>query len=557
MKERIYSLIIIAGILIGALLCNTKMVSAEEQKMEVIYEQNSSYSVQIPKALYLDSNGEATYSVRVKGSINENSYIEVIPDSTFLMKDSSGAKEDIQAIVTPSKTQWLSNELSQEYNVADGNMINMDRVEVGTWKGTVLYHISLKEGGATSPGDHVHDYTVTITKEPTCTEDGEKTYTCECGDSYTEIITKLGHNYEDGTCTNCGEKDTQKLQVLSKGMVTTSSVLDVSGNLLTWGGNGYNILGNGTDVVSQSVPSIITSDNTYKMMDSDAYHFLALDAENHIWAWGGNAAGQFGNGTTEGSSVPVQVIGDKQFKDIAVGPYSSGAIDIDGNLWMWGSNSNYELGDGTTTKRYEPVKVKDGMKFVKLDVGTRHSAAIDENGHLWMWGYNKNGEIGDNDKNGYSATTPKMIMSDKTFIDVSVNNCSSTAIDSDGNLWAWGVVFDGTTTKVPKLISSSVKFNKVKQSHTHTALIDENGDLWLGGDNTYGQLGIGNTTTKKSLIKVSGIESKVVDISLGSNYTLVLDKVSGLWAFGKNTSGELGDTTNSNKLTPVRINESN
>lgn len=207
MKERIYSLIIVAGILIGVILGSTKIAAAEEQEMEVIYEQNSSYSVQIPKSLYLDSNGEATYSVGVKGSINENSYIEVIPDSTFMMKDSSGTKEDIQAIVTPSKTQWLSNELSQEYNVADGNMINMDRVEVGTWRGTVLYHISLKEGEATSPGDHVHDYTVVITKEPTCTEDGEKTYTCECGDSYTEVIPKLGHNYVDGSCTNCGEKD--------------------------------------------------------------------------------------------------------------------------------------------------------------------------------------------------------------------------------------------------------------------------------------------------------------------------------------------------------------
>lgn len=207
MKERIYSLIIVAGILIGVMLGSTKIIAAEEQEMEVIYEQNSSYSVQIPKSLYLDSNGEATYSVGVKGSINENSYIEVIPDSTFMMKDSSGTKEDIQAIVTPSKTQWFSNELSQEYNVSNGNMINMERVDVGTWKGTVVYHISLKDTENPNPGDHVHDYTVVITKEPTCTEDGEKTYTCECGDSYTEVIPKLGHNYVDGSCTNCGEKD--------------------------------------------------------------------------------------------------------------------------------------------------------------------------------------------------------------------------------------------------------------------------------------------------------------------------------------------------------------
>ena len=47
-----------------------------------------------------------------------------------------------------------------------------------------------------------------VTKEATCTEDGEKTFTCEtCGATKTEVIDALGHNYQNGTCTNCGEKD--------------------------------------------------------------------------------------------------------------------------------------------------------------------------------------------------------------------------------------------------------------------------------------------------------------------------------------------------------------
>ena len=53
----------------------------------------------------------------------------------------------------------------------------------------------------------MHSYTETVTKEPTCTEAGEKTYTCDCGDSYTEEIPATGHHYENGECTNCGEKD--------------------------------------------------------------------------------------------------------------------------------------------------------------------------------------------------------------------------------------------------------------------------------------------------------------------------------------------------------------
>lgn len=55
---------------------------------------------------------------------------------------------------------------------------------------------------------HNHNYISSVTKEPTCTEEGEKTYTCVDGDdSYTEKLPAKGHNYVNGTCSDCGEKD--------------------------------------------------------------------------------------------------------------------------------------------------------------------------------------------------------------------------------------------------------------------------------------------------------------------------------------------------------------
>ena len=56
-----------------------------------------------------------------------------------------------------------------------------------------------------------HDYEETVTKKPTCTESGEKTYICKnCSDSYTEEINATGHEYEssitkEATCTEDGE----------------------------------------------------------------------------------------------------------------------------------------------------------------------------------------------------------------------------------------------------------------------------------------------------------------------------------------------------------------
>ena len=73
---------------------------------------------------------------------------------------------------------------------------------------------------------HTHNYTGSITKEATCTEAGVRTYTCSCGNSYTENILATGHSYvskvtkaatttEEGimtyTCSKCGHSYTQPI----------------------------------------------------------------------------------------------------------------------------------------------------------------------------------------------------------------------------------------------------------------------------------------------------------------------------------------------------------
>lgn len=63
-------------------------------------------------------------------------------------------------------------------------------------------------GGGQQKPAHTHEYEEEITKEPTCTTDGLKTYKCKCGASYTEVIPAYDHDYQidqskhtDATCT--------------------------------------------------------------------------------------------------------------------------------------------------------------------------------------------------------------------------------------------------------------------------------------------------------------------------------------------------------------------
>ena len=110
--------------------------------------------------------------------------------------------------------------------------------------------------------EHVHSYTEQITKAPTCTTVGEKTFTCICGHTYTEVIDAtghtpgaaatcttaqtctvckavvtpaLGHNYVDGKCNICGT--TQTVVGSEVHNFTTndknSSFYTISGNLST------------------------------------------------------------------------------------------------------------------------------------------------------------------------------------------------------------------------------------------------------------------------------------------------------------------------------------
>lgn len=60
-------------------------------------------------------------------------------------------------------------------------------------------------GDDTGGGDtHSHSYTSSVTTAATCTTNGVRTYTCSCGESYTEVIQHTGHKFVDGICTVCG-----------------------------------------------------------------------------------------------------------------------------------------------------------------------------------------------------------------------------------------------------------------------------------------------------------------------------------------------------------------
>ena len=224
------------------------VIESRYEDIEVTYSQGSSYHVTIPKTIALDANRQSSYSVKVEGDIAANKQVCVVPvdgiEETevldFYMKDQTegSAKAAVPAEINQSKFYWNSEEVSASYEETNNHIV-AEGLSAGSWKGIFQMEISLrtdtshihnyvgtitKEPTCTEAGEKTytcdcgdsyteeipatgHHYTGTITREPTCTEAGEKTYTCDCGDSYTEVIPATGHHYAGGTCTGCGKKD--------------------------------------------------------------------------------------------------------------------------------------------------------------------------------------------------------------------------------------------------------------------------------------------------------------------------------------------------------------
>ncbi len=259
----------------------------------------------------------------------------------------------------------------------------------------------------------------------------------------------------------------------------------------------------------------------FKQIETGENHSLAIDTDGNLWIWGYNSVGQLGDGTAENRTEPVQVTidskPDAKFTQIAAGSHHSLAIDTEGNLWAWGYNSDGQLGDGTKEDKNKPIQVtiesKPNAKFTQIAAGRSHSLAVDTEGNLWAWGSNDAGRLG----NGTTVqqTKPVQITGIQGSIKQIEAGFHSLALDEDGNLWGWGHNFYGelgngttennvlTPQKITVKSNESIKFSKIAAGMTCTFAIDTDGNLWATGQNQNGQIGNEATEQKNELVQIT------------------------------------------------------
>jgi alpha-tubulin suppressor-like RCC1 family protein len=216
-----------------------------------------------------------------------------------------------------------------------------------------------------------------------------------------------------------------------------------------------------------------------------------------------------------------------------------------------------------------------------ISAGSFHSIALcTTDSTVRAWGGNENGQLGVNDTVQRNSAVlvhgPGNVGFLKGIVAVVVRENFSLALKSDGTVWAWGYNADGEcgdNTKIDKWAPVQVHgpgnvgfltgIVAISGGYNHVLALRNDSTVWAWGDNSTGELGDSTTVTNDSTpVQVHGpgnvgFLTGVVSIAAGQQFSLVLKKDGTVWSWGFNAVGSLGDNTSVNRYTPVQVHGAN
>lgn len=250
---------------------------------------------------------------------------------------------------------------------------------------------------------------------------------------------------------------------------------------------------------SASISQGVESPHIFSALSSNGVNTCALDITGGVWCWGQNS----------GTPRPVSDLlpGNRL---LSTGPSHSCIVSAAGGIKCWGQNQSGQLGDGSTTNSPIP---RDASVFSGvargISTGAAHTCAINAAGGVLCWGNNTQGQLG--------ATGP---------------DSSSTPLEVDG-------------------LSSGV--SAISSGLNHTCALTLTGGVKCWGANQFGQLGNRSTTSSARPVDVEGLSLGVRAISAGPDHTCAITALGGVKCWGRNSSGQLGNSGNQDSSTPQDV----
>lgn len=296
-------------------------------------------------------------------------------------------------------------------------------------------------------------------------------------------------------------------------------------------------------------------------------HSLLLRPNGTLYAWGNNANGQLGNNSTVSSQTPLVVVlpAGKLFVQVATSNLHSLALASDGTVYAWGNNGNGQLGNNSTTQSTVPVAVTmpAGKQFVQVSAGGSHSLALASDGTLYAWGSNSFGQLGNN------STTQSLVPMAVTmpvgtqFVQVAAGGLHSLALASDGTLYAWGAGANGRLgtgsaadrgVPVAAIMPAGKRYVQIAAGSQHSLAVASDGTLYAWGRNSAGQLGNNSIVASSSPVAVVLPAGQLfVQVVGGDAYSLAVAADGTAYTWGNNGAGQLGNNSTTQSTVPVAV----
>ena len=370
--------------------------------------------------------------------------------------------------------------------------------------------------------------------------------------------------------------------------------LTSDGRIYAWGRNTSGELGIGTTLARSNVPIAVKTTGTpmdgkvVKQVEGggryEGSHSIALASDGTVYTWGLNQYGQLGNNTTTNSRSPIAVqvagtpLAGKTIVQIAAGADHSLALDSDGALYAWGSNAYGQLGNGTTTNSSVPVAVKiagtplAGKTIVQIAAGANHNMVLTSDGAVYTWGWNYHGQLGNNTKTNSNTIVAVQTISTpiagKKIVKIAAGQGHSLALTDDGMVYAWGRNDTGqlgnnatTDAMLPVAVTvtgtpmSNKTIVEIASGARHSLAIDSSGKVYAWGHNGSGQLGNNSTVNALTPVAVQAPADKNIIQVSGSGWlgasSSALTSNGAVYSWGRGFDGQLGDGTNNDSSVPV------
>ena len=219
----------------------------------------------------------------------------------------------------------------------------------------------------------------------------------------------------------------------------------------------------------------------------------------------------------------------------------------------------------------------DGRTIALVAVGDGHSLFLDNCGHMWALGANDCGQLGrghvDDDHPDNCALRPVTGTGDERVVLIAVGYCHSAAVTECGRVYAWGdnehgqcgaVTTDdsvavATHCALGALAGADVCAVFVACGGAHTVALtseDDGSGVIAFGRNGSGQLGTGNLDSQSVPVRLASAVLggvRVVGCAAGNDFTHLVSDGGRVFAMGQNTHGQLGTGDTNMVDTPTEI----